>query len=129
MVMAAQARHVALTCSRARSPDGALSAFTRVFDALWRNAGVDSPHPDFAPLHPGYKVQAPAGLERSDQSSQIFCSLLCRCSTEPSGLIRKLSQMKAKLVRVKNPGCTAMFMLAASGMVSSERSSGGSTRS
>jgi hypothetical protein len=30
-----------------------MSAFTRVFDALWRNAGRSIP--DFASLHPGYK--------------------------------------------------------------------------
>jgi hypothetical protein len=52
-----------------RSPDGALSAFTRVFDALWRNPGsalqhgespllVTRPFPDYASLHPGYKSSA-----------------------------------------------------------------------
>ena len=35
------------------SPDGAISAFTRVFDALWRNPGSTAPHS--AALHAGYK--------------------------------------------------------------------------
>ena len=39
---------------QARSPHGASSASTRVFDALWRNAGP--PLPDFASLHPGYEL-------------------------------------------------------------------------
>src|SRR5215470_15636265 len=42
------------------SPHGAISAFTRVFDALWRNAGAaEQPapsFPDFAALHPGYSA-------------------------------------------------------------------------
>jgi len=40
------------------SPHEALSALTRVFDALWRNAGTVLPRgkiPDFASLHPGYE--------------------------------------------------------------------------
>ena len=43
-----------------RSPHGAISAFTRVFDALWRNAGQMEQFapriPDFAALHPGYET-------------------------------------------------------------------------
>jgi hypothetical protein len=39
------------------SPDGAISAFTRVFDALWRNPGFISrgmTAPHSAALHAGY---------------------------------------------------------------------------
>jgi glutamate/aspartate transport system substrate-binding protein len=54
-------------CS-ARSPDGALSACTHVFDALWRNPGSPSQHasasryagppvPDYASLHPGFGLR------------------------------------------------------------------------
>src|SRR5262249_19610210 len=42
----------------------AISAFTRVFDALWRNAGTTVPAapslPDIAALYPGYEPAAPS---------------------------------------------------------------------
>ncbi len=50
--------------SSVRSPHGAISAFTRVFDALWRNAGFmprSSVAPDFASLHPGYEEREMQG--------------------------------------------------------------------
>jgi glutamate/aspartate transport system substrate-binding protein len=60
-----------MTIGFARSPDGALSAFTSVFDALWRNPGFPSPRnsdspfvaplsPDYAALHPGYGLRQAA---------------------------------------------------------------------
>jgi alkanesulfonate monooxygenase SsuD/methylene tetrahydromethanopterin reductase-like flavin-dependent oxidoreductase (luciferase family) len=53
-------------CGSARSPHGAQSAFTRVFDALWRNAGI----PDFASLHPGYNT----GVGEHDMKFGLFGS-------------------------------------------------------
>jgi branched-chain amino acid transport system ATP-binding protein len=70
----------------ARSPDGALSAFTRVFNALWRNPGspfqrgTDSPQyaggaSDYASLHPGYG-RVPAG--RPDWSLETVFAMFPR---------------------------------------------------
>ena len=86
------------------SPHEARSAFTRVFDALWRNAGP--PAPDFASLHAGYEpstVTVAPVVPPTDTSGQVLSaasksisarSVTCapggfgrmwECSSSPSG--------------------------------------------
>src|ERR1700676_1721721 len=79
-----------------RSPDGAIRAFTPVFDGLWRNPGPPLPH--CATLHAGYSrrdVMRLTSLAAAAIASLAFASTPVRADDYPARFVTMVSPYAA----------------------------------